>query len=76
MTRSCGRVGSGALWLVHGWRGDGGGLVAQTLTISCGNRTPGVAFELPPRRPMRTLPYEWAVAPVCGLFRMVVNGSW
>ena len=29
-----------------GWMCDG--------TISCGNRTPGVAFELPPRRPIDT----------------------
>ena len=39
---------------MHGWVSDSGGLVAQTQTISCGNATPGVAFELPPRRPMGT----------------------
>ena len=44
----------GALWLVQGWQADGGGEVTQTLTISCGNRTPGVALRQPPRRPWAT----------------------
>ena len=39
---------------MHGWASDSGGEAALTLTISCGNRTPGVAFELPPRRPIET----------------------
>ena len=39
---------------MHGWQGDRGGEAAQTETISCGNATPGVAFELPPRRPIET----------------------
>ena len=54
MTIHCGRGSTEALWLVHGWQGDTGGLARQTQTISCGNRTPGVAFELPPRRPIAT----------------------
>ena len=54
MTRSCGRGCGGALWLVHGWVGYRGGLAAQTQTISCGNRTPGVALLEPPRGPIVT----------------------
>ena len=56
VTRSCGRGSRGALWLVHGWRSDSGGEAAQTETRCCGNATPGVAFELPPRRPIEPCP--------------------
>jgi hypothetical protein len=40
VTIHCGRGAGGALWLVHGWRVNGGGEAAQTGTISCGKALP------------------------------------
>jgi hypothetical protein len=57
---------------VHGWPVDGGGEAAQGRHYVLWWGYPRSGLVLATQKVRRTLPYEWAVAPVCGLCRMML----